>query len=264
MANRKAPSLALSEYVSPHAENSTELWRARLEMIEAVKRIYPKFLETLLAEVFPLYCQLAKAGKLAKEGNNFEKALWGDSPYEALTEDGGLKSALSKWAADFNAEAEWLIVGALRTLQGWHVSPDWRESLKWDATLGRSETAAIGEAFEFRYQGWEVRLLTWSAYSKSLRQRFEEKLLEYEKMTRQLSESRGLVPARRKYSPDNLEWFVLYQFAGMSSGDIVGCLAQKNIHREESAVLKGVKAAAQLLSWEHLRKKKKKRNRKIR
>ncbi len=62
MAKRKTPSLALSEYVSPEAENSTELWRAGLEMIEAVKRIYPKFLETLLAEVFPLYRQLAKEG----------------------------------------------------------------------------------------------------------------------------------------------------------------------------------------------------------
>jgi hypothetical protein len=62
MAKRKTPSLALSEYVATDADSSTELWRARLEMIEAVKRIYPKFLETLLAEVFPLYRQLAKEG----------------------------------------------------------------------------------------------------------------------------------------------------------------------------------------------------------
>jgi hypothetical protein len=71
-----------------------------------------------------LYCQLAKEGKLAKGRNDFGKALWGKSPYDALTDDGGLKSALLKWAADFNAEAEWLMVGALRTLRGWYVAPD--------------------------------------------------------------------------------------------------------------------------------------------
>ena len=34
-----------------------------------------------------------------------------------------------------------------------------------------------------------------------------------EKETRKLAESLGLVRARRQYSPNNLEWFVSYQFA---------------------------------------------------
>ena len=134
MAKRTIPSLAFSEYVSPDSDNSVQTWQARLGVIEAAKRVYPIFLEKLSADVFPLYCQLAKAGKLAKGRNDFEKALWGKSPYEALTDEGGLKSALSKWAAHFNAEAEWLMVGALRTLRGWYVAPDWRESLAWTHT----------------------------------------------------------------------------------------------------------------------------------
>ena len=156
---KRTPSLALSEYVSPDSDNSFQVWQARLRLIEAAKRVYPIFLKKLAADVFPLYCQLAKEGKLAKGRNDFDKALWGKSPYDALTDDGGLKSALKKWAADFNAEADWLMVGALRTLRGWYVAPDWRESLRWGPHHGRGERPAVGKAFEFRYPGWEAQLL---------------------------------------------------------------------------------------------------------
>ena len=125
MAKRTTPPLAFSEYVSCDADNSVQVWQARLQVIEAAKRVFPIFLEKLSADVFPLYCQLAKEGKLAKGRNDFTKALWGKSPYAALTDEGGLKLVLSRWAAQFNAEAEWLMVGALRTLHGWYVAPDW-------------------------------------------------------------------------------------------------------------------------------------------
>jgi hypothetical protein len=264
MAKRTTPSLAFSEYVSPDSDNSVQVWQARLRVIEAAKRVYPIFLKKLSADVFPLYYQLAKEGKLAKGRNDFDKALWGKSPYDALTDDGGLKSALSKWAAHFNAEAEWLMVGALRTLRGWYVAPDWRESLAWDPHHGRRERPAVGNAFEFCYQGWEVQLLTWQAYSKSLRQSLEKKLLECEKQTRELAESMGLVRARRKYSPDNLEWFVLYQFAGMTSKTIADRYVVEGKALDESTVLKGIKAAAKLIGWNHLSQPRQTRNRKIR
>ena len=264
MATRTTPSLAFSEYVSPDADNSVQVWQARLRVIEAAKRVYPIFLKKLSADIFPLYCQLAKEGELAKGRNDFDKALWGKSPYDALTDEGGLKSALKKWAADFHAEADWLMVGALRTLRGWYVAPEWRESLRWNPHHGRRERPAVGKAFEFRYPGWEVQLLTWQAYSKSLRQSFEEKLLVSEKETRELAESMGLVRARRKYSPDNLEWFVLYQFAGMSSKTIADRVMAEGKDVDESAVLKGIKAAAKLIGWNHLRQSRQTRNRKIR
>jgi hypothetical protein len=111
--------LAVSDYVSPNSESSVQVVRARLQLIEAAKRVFPAFLEKLATDVFPLYCQLAEKGKLAKGKNDFQKALWGKSPYDALTDEGGLKVALAKWAADFNSGAEWLMVGALRTLHGW-------------------------------------------------------------------------------------------------------------------------------------------------
>jgi hypothetical protein len=84
MATRTTPPLAFSEYVSTDSENSVQVWRARSELIEASNRVYPIFLKTLSTDVFPLYCKLADEGKLAKGRYDFDKALWGDSPYEAL------------------------------------------------------------------------------------------------------------------------------------------------------------------------------------
>jgi hypothetical protein len=95
MAKRTTPPLAYSEYVSPNSDSSVQVWQARLRVIEAAKRVHPIFLEKLSTDVFPLYCQLAKEGKLAKGRNDFDKAVWGKSPYDALTDDGGLKLALS-------------------------------------------------------------------------------------------------------------------------------------------------------------------------
>jgi len=257
MARRKTPRLAYCEYVSAHPDNSSQVWRARLLLIETVKRVHPRFLETLSKEVFPFY------RKLAKKGYDFDKILWSASvsPYDALTTEGGLKSALAKWAAEFNAEAAWLKDGALRTLRDWYVAPDWRKSLRWNAIHGFSGTASTGEAFELRFPGWETELLTWARYSELLRRLFEKTLLEYEMKTRKLAESCGLVRARRKYSPDNFDWFVLYQFAGQSSTEIA---SGRYGDDPDSTVLKGIKAVAQLIGWGHLRKPKVKRSRKIR
>ena len=61
MSKRTTPSLTFSEYVTPDLENSFQVWQARLQMIEAAKRVYPIFLQKLLAEVFPLYRRLAES-----------------------------------------------------------------------------------------------------------------------------------------------------------------------------------------------------------
>src|SRR5205807_1650457 len=119
---------------------------------------------------------------------------------------------------------------------------DWRTSLRWHQMYPHSG-GATGEALEFRCEGWETGLLAWPAYKKSVRQRFEEKLLEYEIKTRKLAESQGLVRARRKYQPKHFEWFVLYQFKGLSSTEIAG-LSPRRDSVDESTVLKGVKAAS--------------------
>ena len=111
---------------------------------------------------------------------------------------------IARWAAEFNAETDWLLTEVLRTLRGWYVAADWRRSLKWITIHGRSDLFVVGDPFEFRWAGWEMQLLTWSHSTESVRGRFETALSEYEKRARELATSRGLVRAQRKYSPENL------------------------------------------------------------
>ena len=56
---------------------------------------------------------------------------------------------------------------------------------------------------------------------------------------------------------------MLYQFAGMSSTAIVNRLVEKGVGQDESTVLKGIKAAAKLVGWDHLRDSRRKHTWKI-
>jgi hypothetical protein len=88
MARRKIGRLAYSEYVSSNSD-SIQVSRARLELFEAAKRVYPVFLKKLSTDVFPLYQELAATGCL----------FWGidgprrHSPYELITQGSAANSA---------------------------------------------------------------------------------------------------------------------------------------------------------------------------
>ncbi len=266
MGKRKESRLAFfGEYVVPDGKNNEEVYQARFRLIGAVRKVFPELLKELSEAVLPSYSQLAAAGKLAKEGYDFEKALWSDnddcSPYGVLREGDVLKSALDKWAFKYNATESWILVGALRTLRDWHASPAFHESLTWNTLHGFSYTGTFVEDFEFSHPSWKVLDQQWPTYCKSLRLSLKKKLAEYETKVRKLAESRGLVQGQRTYSAKNLEWFVLYQFAGLSSSAIA--------HREpgavdDSTVLKGIKTAKRLVAWGELRKPRARSNRKTR
>src|SRR6266699_2493477 len=104
----------------------------------------------------------------------------------------------------------------------------------------------------------------WVDYSELVRERFEKKLKEYEAASRGLAESCGLVRAPRMYSSDNLDWFVHFQFAGLSPAKIANRPGAPAKGLNEDTILKGVKAAARLIDWESLRRKPGRLNRKIR
>lgn len=174
------------------------------------------------------------------------------TPAEVLRNCAALRDALKDWGIAFNADVLWFLDETLRTLRGWYVAPDWRDSLKWNPVGGLTSTLAMGERFQFACEGWQMQTLTWAAYSQSVCQRFEQKLAEYEEASRKLAESRGLVRTPQKYSPSNFDWFVLYQFAGLSSTKIAHRWAETK-PVEDSAVLRGIKAAARLVGWEELR-----------
>lgn len=260
MSKRENPRLAFfGEYFSPDAETSEPVYRARLQLIAATKKVFPEFFKKLSTDVFPLYEQLANSGY------EFDRVLWvarPQSPLGLLTDEGGLKQALLKWAGAFNAKAEWVMIGALRSLRGWHLDPNWHRSFWWDTLHSTSGLGRrIAEEFTFKHQLWDVQLLPWPHYRRSLLKDFERAVAEYEQKTRESAEALGLIRAPAKYSPVNLEWFALYQFAGMSSTEIAD---RAHGDADESAVLKGIKAAAKLIAWESLRKSRQSANRKIR
>jgi len=246
MAKRKIPRLAYGEYVSSDPKHSDDVWHARRRMIEIVRRVHPIFFQRLMADVFPIFNQITEAGFHLDPLN----------PYARLKNQHELKNAILKWATEFNAGADWLFDDVLRTLSYWLNNPEARVSLKWTPLRGVVNLAAVNPgAFDFCYEPWDVQRVRWASYIKSLRERFEKAISEYETKTREVAESQGLVRARRQYNPANLEWFVRYQFAGMSSKKIADRLAAEDKGRvpDDSSVLKGVKAAARLIGWDNLR-----------
>jgi hypothetical protein len=153
-------------------------------------------------------------------------------------------------------------------LRDWHRVPEWRESLRWSSHFYGRPSGATGETFEFKFVRWETEGQTWSKYVESLRAEFEIELMKYEDKTRKNAESCGLVRAQHKYSPENLDWFVLYQFAGISTTEIARNRAKNgtqplNIADPPSTVLKGVKAAQRLVGWARLRESRRRSTRKI-
>ena len=58
MSRRKTPRLAPPEYVSRDPNKSSQVYWARIQLLEAVQRVYPAMLERLSADVFPHYLRL--------------------------------------------------------------------------------------------------------------------------------------------------------------------------------------------------------------
>lgn len=165
MAQAKIKRLAYCEYVLPDAEGSIAVWAARLDLMRAVNRLFPEMLQRLSSDVLPAYAELAKSGF------SFDSFLWHPrlSPRLKIPEDSLLKTALSQWAIKYHAETDWFLDETLKTLRGWHVAPDWRESLRWNPHSGVTSTLTMGREFEFACEGWEMQLLTWDKYVKSVR-----------------------------------------------------------------------------------------------
>lgn len=248
---RKTPRLGMGEYVAPMPSN-TAVCMARSYLMETVRRVYKPMLEQLSATVFPAYV------KLARSDFDFDRILWDPrlSPHTQIPQDRiagcHLQSALQKWARKFHCERDWFLSDTLRTLRGWYVAPDWRRSLRWNPIGSASDTLGMGEEFRFHAQGWEMQLVSWSGYRQYLRKEFEQKLMKYEQACRSLAASRGLVPIPHKYSAVNFDWFVLYQFAGLSCVKIARRdTSEKSV--DESVVLRGVKAVGKLMAWGQLR-----------
>lgn len=255
MSTRKTAHLVFGDYVVPGACNNSETWKARQLMARAIPQHCPEFLAKLEADVLPYYQGVASQEDL-------ERVALEESPYARLSQIGaaGVARAIRKWARAFNAEVPWILDEAVRILRGWHLYPDFRKSRRWILHTRISVPNTHGGPLEFQFPAWEPSRFPWSIYRNDCYAAFDKELKGYEKKVRALAQSRGLVPVRRKYSPDNLNWFILYQFAGKSSEEI----ARNQPTKEPSTILKGIKTAAELLGWECLRGPHSRPNRKIR
>ena len=249
MGKRINQRLTSAEYVSSRAEDNSATHAARRDLFTSIRRKYPQMLRQFLDCVFPEY------EKLAKSGFNFfdNKALWYPGiPLHTRVPDGPLKSKLEKWAQKFNASEGWFLDEILRTLHGWYVAPDWRESLRTNPIGTPIALMGDGEPLCFSFEHFDPQLLPEPDYRRKAREGFEQKLSEHIAAGRKRAESFGLIRAPRQYSSDDLDFFVLYQFVGMSSTQIADCDSSED-PPEESAILKRVRVAARLLGWSQLR-----------
>lgn len=273
MGRRINPRLTYSEYVSPHAEESTAVEIARRDLMDAIRRVYRPMLEKLLADVFPAYEQLAQSGfDFAAPGyRELTKASFGGDgisigsdailyhrgiPAHTRLPEGDLKLKLEKWAQEFNASEGWFLDLVLQTVDYWLVSPDGRESLRISPITAAPIVPdvgdlAMGERFRFEYEPWDPQWRPWKDYERELRQEFETALSKHETAGRRSAESYGLVPAPRQYDPYDLDAFVVYQFAGKSSSQVADAIKPAT---DASVVLRRVRAAARLLGWSLLRR----------
>jgi len=248
-------NFAWGEYILPDLNQNTEVVGARWEFIEVVRDVFPRFFEQLREQVYPNYASLVKSRSGYWEtGWTFDTWQLNSDPERRLT------PCLLAWAAKFNAAEEtWILEGALQTLWFWHGHSEWRESLD---TYGFHASCAVNtlsggaeSLFQFRHPGWDPQFQRWPSFRASIRRRFQSELKIYEQRLRSLVESQGAVRARSRFTSENFAWFALYQLGGMSTGRILK--QYRDLEGDESTILKGVKTAANLLQWKHIRKGKK-------
>jgi len=207
-------------------------------LIEAAQEVRPDFLRTLSERVFPLYARLAK-----------------DEYGEIKSTDdwNRLEGAISKWAASFHADRDWIREGARDTLKLWET-PRYRKALRWGPTGVTVRGKSNPEEFSFRYTPWLPSFWTWADYRKSARARFEKSLAAYESRVRISTESAGRRRARRTYSPEHIKWLALHEFAGLSHRKIAKLEARdQHVADPTDRIRKGIKAAADLVGWGPLR-----------
>jgi len=220
MAKRKNPPLTSGPYISADPEASIAVWTARARLIGEIKRLLPEFLTELAESVFPAYAE----------------AVTGELSYESWYEP------FDQWSAKFHIDFGWMEGQAYHTLEAWRTDPALLAAREWSYPFySRMPANAPG----FQCDGWDMEIETFREYRKRVRKQFDEFLSGIEGDTHHFAEAKGLIPAPRQYSSQNIEWFVRYQFAGVTAKKIADSHAGTV---EESAVLKGVKAAAKLLA----------------
>ena len=230
MSNRRTERFSAGQYQFPKFGDATQAARARL--MEATRELLPRFLNELATDVFPSYVKFKEATD--------------DSTKSTLEET--MQHALTDWASRFHALESWITEGAIDTMDVWYRDPQALADRQWKP--GAIFSIAIAEPFELKYPGWDMLRLTWAGYLEDVHRQVDKMAAEYKAEADRLAMSLGLDRAPRMYSPPNLEWFVLFQFAKLDYADI---LRQLTGRIDDSTVRKGVRKAQELLQWKSLR-----------
>jgi hypothetical protein len=251
MGLRKTRKLGSGELASSDPEDSQSVFAARVALIEATREPLPEFLQTLFDDVFPEYCSLV-AGHPEFRDFMFTwqmfRALPPRSDYKSVTK------ALIGWAHRFHADEDWILQHAWRAFKAWDRFPESKQSLEW--WQGKNfRSVFVSERFQFEFEQWWPQLRTWTWYRAALQTAFDKAVSEFESKTRAAALAQGLIPAPRTHSADNFDWFVLYQFRGLSSSQIAARIAGSKAEKppDASTILKGVKTAQKLVGWKRLR-----------
>jgi hypothetical protein len=249
-AKQKWPpgSLGSGEYVLPDPEKNFQAHAARIVLIESTRRVLPNFLKSLHDSVYPEFCLLPKELRV-KDG------LLGRLPEippdcaERIQFDKTLR-ALELWMEKFNAVENWVRDGAWRSMHYWGSWPVHERFYAWFPSLGPDSIPLCDTGpFRFEHLPWFMEVQRWPKYEERLKEKFKKALTDYRERCDAIAKANALLPVRRTYSAQNLDWFALYQFGGLSSTKIAA-----KVGGVESAILKGVKAAQRLLAWEDLRR----------
>lgn len=91
-------SLAFGEYISRDQFQNTEIAGARLEFMEVVRRVFPRFLEQLREGVYPNYA------RLVENRPGYWETGWTLETWQLLSDpDRQLTPCLVEWAGKFNS-----------------------------------------------------------------------------------------------------------------------------------------------------------------
>jgi hypothetical protein len=243
LRKRTTPRLTFGEYDSPLPRKHTYSTARQLLMVR-VRVIHPKMLKELRDDVFPLFrdcCETLPGG-------------WLDHPIDFEAEHEAIGARITEWASRFHAEREeWLAAEALGTLNLWLRSQAALAELRWHSNAPPEILMNYTRDFEFSSARWEPEVVSWAQYSLHMRRTFEIALRSYEKEVREKTTALGRVPVQARYSQEDLDWLILYQFRGLTSVQIANLIAKSTAPSDASTILKGVKAAARLVGWTSLR-----------
>jgi hypothetical protein len=249
--DRPNRNLSWGEYILLGQTQNSEIAGSRWKFLQVVRGVVPRFFEQLRDRVYPTYA------RLAENRQGYWETGWTLETWQLQSDrDQQLTPCLIAWAKAFHVEETWILEGALQTLWLWSRDPELRASLDIggfrpyccvDTLISEEEML-----FTFESDGWDPQFQRWDIFRKSIKEEFQRQLDAYEQRLRSLLESQGAVRARQRYSPNHFAWFALYQLGGLST---VRILQQRpDLKGDASTILKGVKTAACLMQWKHIRK----------